>query len=240
MALRTRVWSAGKILVLAGALLATYVLFAAASMRIALRAREVTVPDLTNRTANDATAVAADLGLTLKVDEARRVDPKIGAGRVVAQEPAAASITRRQRSVRVWLSAGARAATVPALTGETERTARLRLAQGALVLSTVSEIRSPDYASDVVLAQEPPPKSGASAVALLVNRGDRGTSYVMPDLIGVNGDRASEILRQRGFRVAVVGTNPYPGIAAGVVIRQNPQAGFQIAPGEPISLEVSR
>ena len=29
-------------------------------------------------------------------------------------------------------------------------------------------------------------------------------------------------------------------IPAGVVLRQNPQAGFQIAPGEPISLEVSR
>ena len=55
----------------------------------------------------------------------------------------------------------------------------------------------------------------------------------MPDLIGVNGDRAAEILRGRGFRVAVVGSNPYPGVAAGIVIRQNPQAGFQIGPGEP-------
>jgi beta-lactam-binding protein with PASTA domain len=40
--------------------------------------------------------------------------------------------------------------------------------------------------------------------------------------------------------MAVVGSNPYPGIPAGVVLRQNPQAGFQIAPGESISLEVSR
>ena len=62
----------------------------------------------------------------------------------------------------------------------------------------------------------------------------------MPDLIGVNGDRAAEILRGRGFRVAVVGSNPYPGVAAGIVLRQSPQGGFQIAPGEPISLEVSR
>ena len=62
----------------------------------------------------------------------------------------------------------------------------------------------------------------------------------MPDLIGVNGERAAEVLRQRGFRVAVVGSTPYPGIPPGIVLRQNPQAGFQIAPGEPISLEVSR
>jgi eukaryotic-like serine/threonine-protein kinase len=236
----TRMWSAGKFVMLVGALVATYVLFAAASMRIALRAREVTIPDLTNRTANDATALASDLGLTLRVDETRRPDPKIAAGRVLAQEPAAGSIARRQRSIRIWLSAGQRSATVPMLVGETERTAQLRLAQDGLTLTGIAEIRSPSFAPDVVIAQMPPAKSAAGNVSLLVNRGDRGASYVMPDLIGVNGDRAAEILRARGFRVAVVGSNPYPGVAAGVVIRQGPQAGFQIGPGEPISLEVSR
>jgi len=240
MPFSTRMWSAGKFVMLVGALVATYVLFAAASMRIALRAREVTIPDLTNRTANDATALAADLGLTLRVDETRRPDSKIAAGRVLAQEPAAGEIARRQRSIRVWLSAGQRSATVPKLVGETERTAQLRLAQDGLTLTGIAEIRSPAFASDVVIAQMPPAKSAAGNVSLLVNRGDRGASYVMPDLIGVNGDRAAEILRARGFRVAVVGSNPYPGVAAGIVIRQGPQAGFQIGPGEPISLEVSR
>jgi len=240
MALRTRVWSAGKGVLIGGALILTYLLFAAASMRLALRAREVQVPDLTNRTANEATAIAADSGLTVKVDELRRPDAKVAAGRVVAQEPAAGSIARRQRSLKVWLSAGQRATSMPALAGDSERTAQLRLAQDGVALASISEIRSPDYPSDVVLAQEPPPKSSGTRVALLVNRGDRGISYVMPDLIGVNGDRAAEILRQRGFRVAVVGSMPYPGVAAGIVIRQSPQAGFQIAAGEPISLEVSR
>jgi eukaryotic-like serine/threonine-protein kinase len=240
MALGTRVWGAGKLLLLGGALLATYVLFAAASMRIALRAREVPVPDMTNRTANDATTLASNLGLTLRVDDTRRPDPKIGAGRVLAQEPAAGSIARRQRSIRVWLSAGQRSATVPMLVGETERTAQLRLAQDGLTLTGVAEIRSPSFAQDVVVAQMPPAKSAAANVSLLVNRGERGASYVMPDLIGVNGDRGAELLRARGFRVAVVGSNPYPGVAAGIVIRQSPQAGFQIGPGEPISLEVSR
>jgi beta-lactam-binding protein with PASTA domain len=240
MALTTRVWGAGKLVVLGGALVATYLLFAAASMRVALRTREVQVPDLTSRTANEATAIASDLGLTLRVDDTRRPDPKIGAGRVLGQEPPAGSTARRQRSLRVWLSAGPRASTMPALVGETERSAQLRLAQDGLALSAVSEIRSHDVPADVIIAQTPPAKAPAGQVALLVSRGERGTSYVMPDLIGVNGDRAADILRNRGFRVAVVGSTPYPGIAAGVVIRQSPQGGFQIGPGEPISLEVSR
>jgi serine/threonine-protein kinase len=240
MALTTRVWTAGKLLLLAGGLIATYLLFAAASMRIALRTREVQVPDLTNRTANEATAIAGNLGLTLKVDDLRRPDPKIAAGHVLAQEPPAGSIARRQRTMRVWLSAGQRSTTVPALIGETERTAQLRLAQDGLTLAALSEIRAQDLPSDVVVAQTPPAKTASGQVALLVNRGERGVTYVMPDLIGVNGDRAAEILRNRGFRVAVVGSSPYPGVAAGVVIRQSPQAGFQIGPAEPISLEVSR
>ena len=240
MALRTHVWSVGKLLLLGGALIATYLLFAAASMRMALRAGEVQIPDLINRTANEATGAAADLGLTIRVDETRRPDPKIPADRVVAQEPSAGSTARRQRSVRVWLSAGSRAAVIPGLIGETERAAQLRLAQAGLELAGISEIRSPAYPSEVVIAQVAARAGPGAGVLLLVNRGERGASYVMPDLIGVSGDRAAKILRDQGFRVAVVGSMPYPGVASGVVLRQSPQAGFQIAPGEPISLEVSR
>ena len=59
---------------------------------------------------------------------------------------------------------------VPSLTGETERTAQLRLSQDGLALAAVSEIRSQIYAPDVVVAQDPAPKTPAERVALLVNR----------------------------------------------------------------------
>jgi beta-lactam-binding protein with PASTA domain len=240
MALRNRVYGAGKLLILAGALVATYIVFAVGSMRYALRSSEVKVPDLTNRTTADASAITSDLGLSLKVDDLKRLDQKIPAGRVLAQEPAPGSTARRQRTIRIWLSAGPRSATVPGVTGESQRIAEARLAQGGIAVAAISEIRSEDYPADAVIAQQPPAKAAAGSVALLVNRADRGVTYVMPDLIGVNGDRAAEALRQRGFRASVVGSTPYPGIAAGIVLRQNPQAGFQITPGEPISLEVSR
>jgi serine/threonine-protein kinase len=234
------VWSAGKLLVLGGALLLTYLLFAAAAMRLALKTREVSVPPLAGRTVNEATAVLADAGLTLKVEEGRKIDPKIPAGQILAQEPSAGDRTRRQRSVRVWISAGPRSLTIPALLGETESTAQMRLKQNGLGLRAIAEIRSGDYPAGAVVAQSPPAPSTGAQVALLVNRGARGTSYVMPDLIGVNGDRAADLLRAKGFRVAVVGEHPYPGVPAGIVLRQRPDGGFQIAPGEAISLEVSR
>jgi serine/threonine-protein kinase len=240
MALTTRVWSAGKVLLLVGALLLTYGLFAAASMRMALRMREVEVPALLGKTVNDASTMLADRGLSLRVEEGRRVDPKVPAGQILLQEPQAGSKTRPERSVRVWVSAGPRSSIVPQLVGESERTAQMRVQQEGFTLESMAEIRSAEYPAGSVVAQSPPPKSKSERVAMLVNRGERDATYVMPDLIGVNGDRAADLLRARGFRVAVVGDHPYPGVPAGVVLRQNPQAGFQIAPGEAISIEVSR
>ena len=240
MALTTRVWSAGKLLLLIGALLLTYVVSAAIGMRVALKTREVEVPQLAGKSVNEATAMLTETGLNLKVEEGRRLDAKVPAGRIVTQDPAAGVRTRRERSVKVWVSGGPRSMTIPALSGESERTAQLRLQQEGLALSSIAEIRSADYPAGTVVAQFPAPRTSAAEVALLVNRGERGARYVMPDLIGVDGSRAAELLRARGFRATVVGDHPYPGVAPGIVLRQNPQAGFQIAPGEPISLEVSR
>lgn len=240
MPFKTRVWSAGKLLLLGGALLLTYVLFAAAAMRFALKTREVIVPDLSGKTVNEASALLGNAGLNLRVEEAHRVDPKMPAGQVLIQDPQGGARTRRERSIKVWISAGARSTVIPALTGESERTAQIRLQQEGLELTAVSEVRSSDYPLGAVVAQTPPPKTRATQISLLVNRGESGATFVMPDLIGVNGDRAADLLRARGFRVAVVGDHPYPGVPAGIVLRQSPQAGFQISPGEPISLEVSR
>jgi serine/threonine-protein kinase len=243
MALSTRVWGAGRRLLIGGGLLLTYLLFAAAAMRLAIKARDVIVPPLNGKTVTEASAILLASGLNLKVEESRRPDGSVPAGRILSQDPHPGAKTRRERSVKVWVSGGPRAATVPALVGESERTAQLRAQQDGLQLASFAEIRSADYTAGTVVAQSPAPKqstpSGAR-VTLLVNRGERGVTYVMPDLIGVNGDRAADLLRSRGFRVSVVGDHPYPGVPAGIVLRQSPQGGFQIGPSDPISLEVSR
>lgn len=243
MPLSTRVWGAGKRLLLAGALVLTYVLFAVASMRLAVRSRDVIVPSVSGRTVNDASTLLGEVGLTMKVEDAKRPDAKVPVGQIITQDPLAGVRTRRERSVKVWVSAGTRATTVPALLGESERSAQLRAQQQGIQLASIAEIRSIDYPTGTVVAQTPAPRQALPAgatLALLVNRGEHGATYVMPDLIGVNGDRAADLMRARGFRVSVVGDHPYPGIPAGIVLRQSPQGGFQIGPSDPISLEVSR
>ncbi len=240
MPLGTRVWSLGKLLILIGALAATFLVFAGVAMRVALRAREVEVPPLVGRTVNEASQALADLGLALRIDPNQRSDEKIAAGRIMQQDPPPGVQARQQRTIRVWVSTGARATTVPVLIGQTERTAQLRLEQDGLEIGSVSEFRSPDYAADAVVSQDPPASARAPRVSLLLNRGEQATTYVMPDIIGMNGDRAADALRSRGFRVSIVGSLPYPGVPTGTVVRQQPAGGFQVGPGDAIAIEVSR
>jgi serine/threonine-protein kinase len=240
MPLKARVWGLGKLLVLAGALAATFLLFALVGMRVALRARDVQVPNLLGTTVATASQTVADVGLALRIDPIQRPDEKVAAGSITQQEPVPGAQARRQRTIRVWVSSGPRTTTVPGLVGQTERTARMRLAEDGLEIATISEFRSPDYSADAVVAQDPAPTSRAPSVSVLLNRGEQATTYVMPDLIGTNGDRAAETLRTRGFRVSIVGSQPYQGVPPGTVVRQQPAGGFRVGPADSISLEVSR
>lgn len=240
MPLGTRVWGLGKILLLTGALAATFFLFAGIAMRVAVRARQVTVPELVGRSLTDAAALASNLDLQLRVEPVKRADPKVPAGHVLLQEPTSGSATRRQRSIRVVLSAGAHVALAPSLLGETQRSAEIRVAQDGLAIGAVTEIRSALYPPDVVVAQDPPPSTQTAEIRLLVNRGEDRATYVMPDLIGLNGDRAADVMRTRGFRVSITAQSAASAIPPGVVVRQSPAGGYQVHPGDPIALEVSR
>jgi serine/threonine-protein kinase len=225
---------------LAGALAVTFFLFAGIAMRVAVRARQVTVPALIGKSVADATAQAATLDLQLKVDEGRRPDPKVPAGHVLGQDPTPGSSARRQRTIRVWLSAGAHIARAPNLLGDTQRSAEIRVSQEGLSIGAVTEIRTALYPPDVVVAQDPPPSTETAQVHLLVNRGEDRAAYVMPDLIGVNGERAADLMRMRGFRVSITAQSAASAIPPGVVVRQTPPGGHQVHPGDAIALEVSR
>jgi beta-lactam-binding protein with PASTA domain len=227
-------------LVLVVALAATYGVFFLASMGVASRAREVKVPNLAGRSIAQAQALLTDAGLDFRMDPVRRPDLKVPLDHVLTQDPAPGAVIRRGRTVRVRISDGARLPPLPDLIGLGERDATGRLGQDQIQVSLTAEIRRGDLPADSIVAQDPPARTPSRAIALLINRGAQGLTYVMPDLIGTPENRATDLMRARGFRVAVVGYAAYPGLPGGVIIRQTPQAGFQIPPGEAISLEVSR
>ena len=108
------------------------------------------------------------------------------------------------------------------------------------MIGTVAEVRSAAYPPDVIVAQDPPASTQTAEVRLLVNRGEDRATYVMPDLIGLNGDRAADVMRVRGFRVSITSQQTASSIPPGVVVRQSPAGGYQVHPGDAIALEISR
>jgi serine/threonine-protein kinase len=230
----------GRTVVLLGALGGTFGLFALFALQIALETREVDVPNLRGLTPEEAQVVLVNAGLNLRTEPIRRVHETITMGRIAEQDPMAGLTTRSQRSVTTWLSSGPTPDSLPGLIGASEQAAKLSLADNSFSLNGLAEIRSNRYPVDAVVAQEGLSDNSGQRVSLLVNRGERGRTFVMPDLIGIASQTASSVLRSQGFRITVVDDHLYPGVPTGIILRQSPEAGFQIAPGESISLEVSQ
>jgi serine/threonine-protein kinase len=231
----------GRNALLGAALLATLAGSALLAMRVVLSSRDVAVPALAGRRLAEAEAQAAQRGLTLRV-EGRRHDPAVPAEHVVAQEPPPGATLKAHRAVRVWVSLGPRRVTVPPVEGTTARTARIALEQAGVPVARVVEIE--DVAPEgTVLAQRPPAgevdlsEGGAS---LLVSRGPGGVSYVMPDLIGRDSAFAVAALRSAGLKVTDIRYRSYPGVAPGIVLRQDPPAGHRVSSRASLSLDVSK
>lgn len=227
------------------ALLLTLVLTSGVSalltMTAILSSQEVTVPRLVGERLLDATTAAARQQLVVKV-EGRRYDPRVAAGRIAAQEPEPGAAIKTQRSVRVWLSAGPQRIRVPAVVGQSLRSARLAFEQAQLPVEHVVEVD--DAAPEGTVVVQRPAAGEADAieggVALLVSRGPAGGDYVMPDLIGRDAEQIVANLRNAGLKVADLRYRGYAGVAPGIVLRQVPAAGQRVRRSDPISLDVSK
>lgn len=227
---------------LAVALVVTAGLSALTTMRVVLRTQEVVVPSVVGKPLTEAGALVARRRLVLRV-EGRRNDPKLGRDLIVEQEPAPGAGIKRQRSIRVWVSLGPRRLTIPKVEGESVRSGRLLLDQAQVPVGRVIEVN--DVAEEGTILQQHPPMGetdslSAEGASLLVSRGPGNREFVMPDLIGRPALTVLETLRAAGLKVTEVRYRPYPGVAAGLVLRQAPLSGYRVSPQTAISLDVSQ
>jgi len=226
---------------LALALLVTATLSAITTMRVVLLSQEVPVPEVEGRRVPEAGALAARHGLLVRV-EGKRHDAHVPRDRIALQEPAPGATLKRQRSIRVWLSLGPERIEVPAVEGQSVRTAQLSLDQARVPLARLVEVDDPSPAG-TVLSQTPGPGETdaiGDGVSLLVSRGRPTPQYVMPDLIGRPAEGLLEDLTRHGLKVADVQTRSYPGVPPGIVLRQAPAAGHPVNPRLAVSLEISQ
>jgi serine/threonine-protein kinase len=207
---------------------------------LTIRGHEVVVPDLARMTLADAEKEATSHELTIEV-VGSRVEPRVPEGRIFEQEPRAGAKTRPQRAVKVYLSLGQGSIEVPYLAGAPLRKAQVTLEQLGLRVGTLAYIPSREQPPDGVLAQSPAGgvrRQKGDAVDLLVSRGAPARVYVMPDLAGLDVDRAGAILKDVGVRIGMTKKSS-PGRPSGTILEQRPAGGFPLNEREAVQLVVA-
>lgn len=228
-----------KLLILAAAL-ACGLISAALTLRIVRNAQTISVPNLSGRTLAAATSDAALRRLRIKV-MGRKNHAKIGAGRVIEQDPLPGTSTKENRTLRVILSMGPRKTTVPDVQGQALRSARLRLESMGVPIRRVIEAPSA-VAEGTVLVQVPEAgvvENLGEGVLLVVAANGSLRDYVMPDLIGKSVDDIAAAFQGRGFVPPQIRYKSYPGLMRGTILSQNPLAGYRLNPRTAVVLEVS-
>src|SRR5437016_7542392 len=104
------------------------------AMRFAIRGREVEVPPLAGKTADQAKDILIRNNLVFKVASSR-FSGNVPEGHILDQIPPAGTRLKVNRTVRVLVSLGERRFAVPNLKGTSLRAAQLTLAQRKLALA---------------------------------------------------------------------------------------------------------
>ncbi len=196
----------------------------------------VEVPGVVGEPVASATTTLEGLGF--KVETTQEANDDQAAGNVFDQDPARGERVEEGSTIKLKVSAGAEAVSVPSVIGsQIDDARRLLSAEGF----TVREEPIPDEDAPVgeVVDQTPGPNDEApkgSEVVLQVSSGPE--ERPVPDVAGRTLTEASNLLGQNGFTVDST-TESSSTVAEGTVIRTDPAAGTPQPKGATITVVVS-
>lgn len=198
---------------------------------------QVTVPDLTNLTVEQAEQALRPLGLQVS-RAGERFDPSAPRGFVIAQEPGAGSTVRGRKRISVVVSLGEEYSSVPELFGESVRSARGLIERAGLRPGSIVQAPSEEAGEGMVAASDPGPETVLqrnTPVHLLVSTGAGSESFVMPDLMGREVASIRRQLEALGFRIERSGART----SVGTIVSQSPPPGSRITRTHVIQLTAS-
>jgi len=214
-------------------------LSAVTTIRIAIRSREVAMPNLAGKSAADAQDILNRLRLGLQV--ADRVYDARPAGSIVRQSPPPGLEVKEGQTAHVVVSLGPMRVTVPALEGSSLRSARIALLQAGLQLGEISSPYLDGTPSDAVLMQTPRPgvQAPSPRVDVLAPQGPRPGGFVMPFFIGLNEADAQRALTSAGVQGIKITPVPAMQWPVGTVIEQSPAPGARLSADGPAEIKVA-
>jgi serine/threonine-protein kinase len=199
----------------------------------------VDVPPLAGLTAEQARGLLEPRGLLLILDE-ERPDEHAAPGTLIDQHPLPGSRLRRGEDVHAAVARPTGVVKVPKLAGLTVDAARETLTEAKLKLGSVTEVASATVAKGQIIASTP--AAGVDAkidVAIDVNVSSGPAAQVVPGVIGKSRASAKALLEKAGFTVGTLKYGNNDDFDSGMVIKQDPPANAQAAPGSKINLIIN-
>jgi eukaryotic-like serine/threonine-protein kinase len=209
------------------------------TVRLAVRGREVTVPDVVGKNAGDAQQTLQGRGIGMKVED--HIYSNFPPDAVVRQSPLPNMTVKTGQDAHVVLSLGPQKENIPRIEGMTQRAARITVLRGGMQVGEISAAYLPGEPADAVLQQDPAPGTSnvnSPHVSLLVSLGPRPAAYVMPELSWLPLTEAESRLAAAGLRVSKLIPATVPGTPTGMVVGQTPTRGERLDAGTPIELQV--
>jgi len=212
------------------------------SFRIIIKGEMVTLPNLIGKTLEEASSELARRKLSV-VQTVAQFDTQWERGKIISQEPSPGSKIKINRVVKVTLSAGTEKVLVPRLIGRNFQNSNQILKEARLKTGKVSQVHTSEYAAGKIISQYPQAATEVgsnSPISVLISQGEKEEKYLMPDLIGKKAEIVRAKLKELDFRVEDIRYTSYPGLEAGITIKQFPPQGYLIQKKYPITLEVSK
>jgi beta-lactam-binding protein with PASTA domain len=200
------------------------------------------VPDLGEKTLEEARQRAHDLGLELMIDEPGVFSMAVEPGAIAHQAPPPGFHVKSGSVVTVRVSLGGKTIEVPDVRENSLNSAQREVERAGLVPGLRARVKG-EGAADRVIATGPPvgdQVAPVSPVDLLVNTAPQRQQWVMPSLVSQPLKRVERFCRLNRLRLGRAREVNYPGIPSGLVLRQYPPAGSPVAPSEIITVWVSR
>lgn len=201
----------------------------------AKRSDMVTIPKVANRPRNEVVAELEKLGLLVTVNE--EPSPDVPRGKVIRVNPAEGSELQKNSSVTLTVSSGKEVTEVPDLTGMMLDEATTALEEAGLELNTDVEQVNDEAPTGQIISQNPAggtQLSKGSKVHITVSKGQKEVS--VPDVSGMDRDRAVEMLSSMDFDVSVNSVDSeLPENQVLKVVEQ----GQKLPKGSQVTLEVS-
>lgn len=204
---------------------------------------DVAVPDVTNQEMVVAVDLLAAQHLKLKAVDAR-FDSDVKFDHIIAQDPPAGTITKKNHIIRVVLSKGTEASTIPNVVGKRVQEARSLLRGSPFRAGNLAYVHTSEAPVDYIVAQTPLASSEGQMgdrIDLLVSLGPYKTVMVMPDLVQEQMRYGAEVISKLGLVLGKVERDPdYPlPLPPDTIISQIPKPGTLVEEQNLVNLVVT-